>query len=49
MNHWYSYIPKDANAVITIEATDPFGNTYTASSKDAVTEPFFNYAHYYGK
>ena len=49
MNHWYSYIPKDANAEITIEATDPFGNTYTASSKDAVTEPFFNYAHYYGK
>ena len=49
MNHWYSYIPKDANAVITIEATDPFGNTYTASSKDAVTEPFYNYAHYYGK
>ena len=40
---------KVADGVITIEATDPFGNTYTASSKDAVTEPFYNYAHYYGK
>ncbi len=30
-----------------MRATDAYGNTYTASSNDAVTEPFFNFAHYY--
>lgn len=49
MLHFYSYVPTDPNAEITIEATDPYGTKYTASSKDVVTEPFFNYAHYYAK
>ncbi len=49
MNHWYSYTPKDANAVVTIEATDSYGNTYTGSTANAVTEPYYNYAHWYKK
>lgn len=49
MNHLYYYTPSDANAVITVEAVDPYGNTYTSSSAEVVTEPFFNYAHYYSK
>ena len=47
MNHLYYYVPKNPNAKIIIKASDPYGNTYTASSSDAVTEPFANYAHYY--
>lgn len=49
MLHWYYYTPKDANATITIEAIDPYGNKYTATSNDVVTEPFYNYAHYYAE
>lgn len=49
MLHWYYYTPKDANATITIEAIDPYGNKYTATSSDVVTEPFYNYAHYYAE
>ena len=49
MNHLYYYVPKNPNAKITIKASDPYGNTYTASSDEAITEPFANYAHYYEK
>lgn len=47
MNHLYYYKPKSPESPITVRATDPYGHTYTASSNDAVTEPFYNYAHYY--
>ena len=47
MNHLYYYTPKNPNARITIKASDPYGHTFTASSDEAVTQPFFNYAHYY--
>lgn len=47
MNHLYYYTPKNPNTKITIKVQDPYGHTYTASSTEAVTEPFFNYAHYY--
>lgn len=47
MNHLYYYIPKSKEAHITVKATDAYGNTYTGSTHDVVTEPFFNYAHYY--
>ena len=47
MNHLYYYVPKNPNAKIIIKASDPYGHTFTASSSDAVTEPFVNYAHYY--
>ena len=47
MNHLYYYIPKNPNAKITIKASDPYGHTFTASSSDAVAEPFANFAHYY--
>ena len=47
MNHLYYYVPKNSNAKITIKASDPYGHTFTASSGDAITEPFANYAHYY--
>lgn len=49
MNHLYYYVPSDASAEVTIEATDGYGNTYRASSSDIITEPFYNYAHYYSK
>lgn len=47
MNHLYYYTPQHDASRVTIEATDPYGHTYTASSADAVTQPFYNYAHYY--
>ena len=47
MNHLYYYIPKSKEAHITVKATDPYGNTYTGSTHDVVTEPFFNYTHFY--
>ncbi len=47
MNHLYYYEPHSAESRVLIKATDAYGNTYTASSGDAVTEPFFNFAHYY--
>ena len=47
MDHLYYYTPRNPNARIIIKASDPYGNTYTASSSDVVTEPFANYAHYY--
>lgn len=46
MNHLYYYVPRRKDAVVTVTATDPYGHTYRASSVDAVTEPFYNYAHY---
>ena len=49
MNHLYYYTPRNPNARIIIKASDPYGNTYTASSDEAITEPFANYAHYYEK
>ena len=47
MNHLYYYVPKNPDAKITIKASDPYGHTFKASSTDAMTEPYFNYAHYY--
>lgn len=47
MNHLYYYEPRSAESRVVIKATDPYGTTYTASSNDAVMEPFFNFAHYY--
>ena len=47
MNHLYYYEPRSAESRVIIKATDPYGTTYTASSNDAVTEPFFNFAHFY--
>lgn len=47
MNHLYYYVPSAPAAMVTIKATDPYGNTYTATTADAVTEPYHNYAHYY--
>jgi len=47
MNHWYFYQPKDPKAIVTIVAKDRYGNTYTETSDKVVTEPFYNYAHYY--
>ncbi len=47
MNHLYHYTPKNPKATITVKATDPYGNTYEASSKEAVTAAFDNDAHYY--
>lgn len=49
MNHLYYYTPRNPNARIIIKASDPYGNTYTASSDEVTTEPFANYAHYYEK
>ncbi|MDY6241826.1 MAG: calcineurin-like phosphoesterase family protein [Prevotella sp.] len=49
MNHLYYYSPQSKSAVVTIVAIDPYGRRYTASSSDAVTEPFWNYAHYYNR
>ena len=49
MNHLYYYTPRNPNARIIIKASDPYGNTYTASSDEAITEPFANFAHYYEK
>ena len=46
MNHLFYYVPRRKGATVTITATDPYGNTYRASSADVVTEPFYNYAHY---
>ncbi len=46
MGHLYYYVPRQRDAVVTITARDPYGNVYTASSADAVTEPFYNFAHY---
>ena len=49
MNHLYWYEPANASATITIRARDPYGTVYTAVSSNVVTQPFFNYAHYYSK
>lgn len=49
MNHLYYYTPRNPNAKIIIKASDPYGNTYTASSDEVTTEPFANFAHYYEK
>lgn len=47
MNHLYYYIPKSVTSLVIIRATDAYGNVYTGSTNNIVTEPFFNYAHYY--
>ena len=49
MNHLYYYVPRRASSVVFVKAVDPYGNTYTASSTDTETQPFFNYAHFYGR
>lgn len=46
MSHLYYYVPRRKDAEVTVVAKDPYGHTYTASSIDAVTEPFYNYAHF---
>lgn len=47
MNHLYYYEPKSAESKIRIIARDPYGHTFTEDAENIVTEPFFNYAHYY--
>ncbi len=47
MNHLYYYEPKTAASDIRIIAHDPYGNTYTETAEEIITEPFYNYAHYY--
>ena len=47
MNHLYYYIPKSVTSLVIIRATDAYGNVYIGSTNNIVTEPFFNYAHYY--
>ena len=47
LSHWYSYQPKDTSAIVTVRATDRYGNVFTATTQDLVAAPFFNYAHYY--
>lgn len=47
MNHLYYYEPKDPKAEITIIARDPYGHRFEETTDESVTEPFFNYAHYY--
>ncbi len=49
MNHLYYYTPSSHKAHVTVRATDPYGHTYTASSDGIVTEPYYNYAHYYDR
>ena len=49
MNHLYYYTPKDPAAAVTVEATDPYGNKFTATGSGTIVEPFYNYAHYYDK
>ena len=47
MNHLYYYVPQKKGAAVTVVTTDAYGHSYTATSKEAVKEPFYNYAHYY--
>lgn len=47
MNHLFYYVPKDTLATITVKAYDPYGHVYKENSEQVVTEPFYNYAHYY--
>lgn len=47
MNHLYYYEPRSPKAQVIIKATDPYGNTYTASADEVVSSPFYNFAHYY--
>ncbi len=47
MNHLYYYEPRSPKSLVFIKAIDPYGNTYTASTTDIVTKPYFNFAHYY--
>ncbi len=49
MNHLYYYTPSSHKARVTVRATDPYGHTFTASSDGIITEPYYNYAHYYGE
>ena len=30
-----------------VKVKDAYGNTYTSSTDDVISEPFFNFAHYY--
>ena len=40
---------NELNLESVAKASDPYGNTYTASSDEVTTEPFANFAHYYEK
>lgn len=47
MNHLYWYEPKSPDSDIRIIARDPYGHVFWESLEEVVTEPFFNFAHYY--
>lgn len=47
MNHLYYYVPRSAESRIMVKVKDAYGNTYTSSTDDVISEPFFNFAHYY--
>lgn len=47
MNHLYYYEPQSIGSRVMIKAVDAYGNIYTSSTDEAITEPFFNFAHYY--
>ena len=47
MNHLFYFEPQRADAEITVRARDPYGHVYEAKSSEAISEPFFNFAHYY--
>jgi len=46
LNHLFAYTPTDADAVVTIKATDEYGNTYTANSADNLITDY-DYAQHY--
>ena len=47
MNHLFYYAPTDPKANVVVRARDPYGHVYEADTTAVVTEPFFNFAHYY--
>lgn len=47
MNHLYYYETQSPHSHVIVRATDPYGHTYVAASTEAVTMPFYNFAHYY--
>ena len=49
MNHLYYYEPQHPDSRLTVRARDPYGHVYEATSDEAVKEPFFNFAHWYGE
>ena len=39
----------ESDELTALLATDPYGNKFTATTAGIITEPFYNYAHYYKK